>query len=77
VLVFVGGGSQFEASSNDLLGREVRLIGSSVYRPSEDDLLTRSVRERGLDLDDLVEEVFPPERASEAYARAEPIGLVA
>lgn len=70
VLVFVGGGSQFAASSNDLLGREATLVGSSVYRPSEYDLLTRFVRERGLDLDALVEEVFPPERAAEAYARA-------
>jgi propanol-preferring alcohol dehydrogenase len=69
-LVFVGGGSPIEASSNELLGRELKLLGTSVYRPSELELMIDLIQSKRLPLQSLIERTFRPEEAAEAYALA-------
>lgn len=69
-LVFVGGGARIDAKSDDLLGRELRLVGTSVYRPSEFYAFTRLIEDERLDLDRLISRTFAPEEAPAAYAMA-------
>lgn len=69
-IIFIGAGSHVDTLSNTLLGRELKLWGSSVYRPSEYEPMLALIREKRLPLKSLIEQVYAPEQASEAYARA-------
>lgn len=70
VMVFVGAGSELTLSSNDLLGREVKLLGSSVYRPSEFQLLVDFICDKSIPIRDLIESTFEPEDAAAAFELA-------
>lgn len=70
-LIFVGGGSNFQLTSNTLLGPELNLRGSSVYRPSELDDLIELITTKNLSISRLIEREFEFSAAADAYALAQ------
>lgn len=69
-MVFVGAGSHIDTLSNTLLGRELKLWGSSVYRPGEYQPMLDLIQSKHLPIKKLIEREFAPEAAGEAYALA-------
>lgn len=70
-MVFVGAGGHLDTLSNTLLGRELKLWGSSVYRPGEYDPMVRLILERQLSISRLLERTFLPEEAQAAFTLAQ------
>lgn len=69
-VVFVGGGGVLETPVAELLAKELKLYGSSVYKPHEFDDMLRLIREKQVPIAKLIARSFLIEEASAAFALA-------